>query len=219
MPALAGGSDEFSPENGHRLAENFDAITGQSYTHDPASSGCLVAHQLVLTESLRPVRAKAAVSRAGHGVFRNPGRGAKETGHGVEPGRVRSAGDNDAAGRHRGDEAHVGLQASHHLLTGDLDDEVNAVAPDVDRLDSQRLNQVRGRVGGGRWFRGKVQLDPVTTLVSRQQTADRPKASLLAGREVSSAPEDVALASVAWPQRSTSSVEVNQRRWNSSPSR
>ena len=182
--------------------------------HAPPGRG-LVADQLGLAEPLAPRRGRGSSAPSRSPGPRGPRRGREEPRDEVEPGRRGPARDDHAAHRER---APRPRDVRAERADGRLGRRPRRGSRSGSSRRDRRARRARAaRLAGASAARptglaGKSSSIHVAPRVGREQAAPglEPRGRL--GGEVALFPEDVRrVASVAWPQRSTSTAGVNQR--------
>jgi hypothetical protein len=155
---------EFAAQRGDGLAAQFDAISCEAQVQPAAASRSLVGNNLLFAEARDPVGCEAAVRGAGDGIF-------IDAEVGIEAARddvrfvIRAGGGDDNATRvlfagERGDLLQIRAECANGGLVSQLDQIVEPVAADPDRLRAEYGGETFRRCGWGDGLGGEIQLDP-----------------------------------------------------------
>ena len=140
--------DELSAENRYRPAAQENAAVRHSDADDAAAPGRLESDQRGLAQPGGPERAQAAVRRTGDRVLVDAAGGSEVARDEIEPGRARRRRDDDAARRPAGrrERREPRLDAAQAIFRVELDQEVESIAADGQRLGAEGLEQAGRRL-------------------------------------------------------------------------
>jgi hypothetical protein len=138
---------KLSLKYGYSLASEKNAVGFEADTDFSAPRGSLKSEEILLAESLRPVRTEEAMSRPRDRVLIDSDPGGKEAGYEIIGTGLGSARDDDAAGFDLLKPGKVRLYLPDEIFRSQLDKIIELVFADILERCSQRFLQARKRVG------------------------------------------------------------------------